>query len=197
MFCPSCGLQEAHSNQFCRACGTDLRFVRTTLEKPDSITASAITARDEISRAIAAKIQNTKSAEELSTVAEEVLPQIEKFLESPEERRLRRIRNGSLISFIGLGTMIGFAIAATIDDDFIVVAACGLVTFFIGLAFVVNGMFFSVPKNQLTEKSNEAAKQRELDGLNNTTNDLLMPPDARTEFSSVTEHTTRHLKNKM
>ncbi len=194
MFCPSCGLQDVHSNQFCRACGTDLKTVRTTLEKPDSITASAITARDEISRAIAARIKTTKSADELSTVAEEVLPQIEKFLESPEERRLRRIRNGSVVSFIGFAVAIGFYIASFRNMDLLLFAALGFVTFFIGLALFVNGMFFTIPKKQLEEKSAEADKQRELDDLNTTTNDLLMPPSARTEFSSVTEQTTRHLK---
>ena len=92
MFCPGCGLEERGSNQFCRACGTDLRPVRFALEKPDNITASAISARDEIGRAVAAKIRETQSVYELKKDAEDVLPEIEKFLESPAEKRLRRMR---------------------------------------------------------------------------------------------------------
>lgn len=57
MFCPSCGSEERQVSQFCRACGTDLRAVRATLEKPDAITASAVSARDEIRRAIADRIR--------------------------------------------------------------------------------------------------------------------------------------------
>src|SRR6267142_1730259 len=44
MFCPSCGSEERQASQFCRACGTDLRVVRVSLETPDSITASAVSA---------------------------------------------------------------------------------------------------------------------------------------------------------
>ena len=35
MFCPSCGMEEIQSNQFCRSCGTDLRPVRTVIAMPD------------------------------------------------------------------------------------------------------------------------------------------------------------------
>lgn len=110
MFCPSCGLQENQSNQFCRACGANLNTVRSALEKPDNITASAVSARDEIGRAIAAKIRETTSAKELKKVTEDVLPEIEKFLESPAEKRMRRIRNGTIISSIGLGVALAFTI---------------------------------------------------------------------------------------
>src|SRR5262245_19999764 len=103
MFCPGCGIEETHSNQFCRACGTDLRRVRSAVESPDTITASAISARDEIGRAVAARIREVQTAEELALVAEELLPEIEKFLESPEEKRQRRMRLGMLLSSIGLG----------------------------------------------------------------------------------------------
>src|SRR3982750_2892799 len=38
MYCPSCGSEERQLSQFCRACGTDLRVVRNSLENPDAIT---------------------------------------------------------------------------------------------------------------------------------------------------------------
>ncbi len=88
MYCPSCGSEERQRSQFCRACGTDLRAVRTTLETPDAITASAVSAREQISRVMTEKIAQLESADDLKEIAEDVLPQIEKFLESPEERRL-------------------------------------------------------------------------------------------------------------
>ncbi len=195
MFCPDCGLEDKQSNQFCRACGTDLRPVRTATEHPDTITASAASARDEIGRAIAAKIRESRSAEELAVVAEEVLPEVEKFLESPEEKRLRRMRTGMIVSSIGLGAAVGMSLVSMFmtDKDVIFLAALGLVTFFIGLGFILNGVFLTVPKKGLADKSSDADSQRELDGRRSQTNDLVLP-EATNLFSSVTEHTTQHLK---
>src|SRR3954464_2103137 len=112
MFCPSCGSEERQASQYCRACGTDLGPVRISLERPDSITASAASARDEIGRAVAQKIREVEDARELKKVAEDVLPQIEKFLESPQEKRLRRIRVGSIIGSAGIGTSIALTLVA-------------------------------------------------------------------------------------
>lgn len=196
MFCPCCGLEEKQSNQFCRACGTNLRPVRSVMEKPDIITASAMSAREEIGRAIAAKILETKSAKELAKVTEEVLPEIEKFLESPAEKRLRRVRTGTVIASIGAGAAIAFSIvAALVDSGLAVLAGMGLVCFFIGLSFVINGLLFTVPKKSLSDKSDDARSQRALDVAEGTTNELVLPA-SNAEFSSVTEHTTRHLKEK-
>lgn len=200
MFCPGCGLEEIQSNQFCRACGTDLRPVRYALEAPDNITASAVSARDEIGRAVAAKIREA-SLSELPDVAEDVLPEIEKFLESPEEKKLRRVRAGIVVSFIGVGATIAFAAAAILmkDNGIFMVAGAGLVCFFIGLGLVVNGLFLTVPRKSLSDRSGEGASQRELDarlpGLDVKTNDLALPEPANL-FSSVTENTTRHLEEK-
>lgn len=199
MFCPGCGIEERQFNQFCRACGTDLRPVRFAIEAPDTITASAASARDEIGRAVAARIREAQISE-LSEVAEEVLPEIEKFLESPEEKRLRRIRAGIVTSSIGLGGTIAFAIAAALmgDRGIFMVAGAGLVTFFLGLGIILNGLLLTVPKNRLSDRSPEGARQRELDSgapaPNIKTNDLVLP-DASQSFSSVTENTTKHLKD--
>lgn len=200
MFCPGCGLEERQSNQFCRACGTDLRPVRNVMAAPDNITASAVSAREEIGRAVAAKIRETP-LDKLSEVAEDVLPEIEKFLESPEEKRLRRIRSGTIVSSIGAGAAIAFVIAAIVmgDKGIMMMAGMGLVCFFIGLGLLINGMFLTVPRKSLTDLSPEGDRQRILDGganeLTATTNDLQLP-GATNLFSSVTENTTRHLEEK-
>src|SRR2546421_6110123 len=103
MFCPNCGIDEKQPNQFCRACGTNLMPVRSAVEMSDTVTSSAVAAREEIGRAVASKIRETQSVYDLKKVAEDVLPEIEKFLESPEEKRLRRLRVGTIIASIGLG----------------------------------------------------------------------------------------------
>src|SRR5438034_10145923 len=138
MFCPSCGSEERQASQFCRACGTDLRVVRVSLERPDSITASAVSAREDIGRAVAARIREVEDAHELKKVAEDVLPEIEKFLESPEEKRLRRMRAGVVISCIGLGATIFMMLMGSFArpndvEGFVAGGGAGIVTFFIGL----------------------------------------------------------------
>jgi hypothetical protein len=197
MFCPSCGLEEKQSNQFCRACGTNLRPVRSALERPDNITASAISAREEIGRAIAAKIRETKSTEELARVVEEVLPEIEKLLESPEEKRLRRLRSGMIVSSVGVGAAIGFAIATVMigDSGIFLIAGMGVVAFFIGLSLILNALLFTVPRKILSDKSSDARSQHELDVAETITNDLVLP-EPKDIYTSVTEHTTQHLKKK-
>jgi hypothetical protein len=200
MFCPDCGLEDKQSNQFCRACGTDLRTVRTALERPDSITASAASARDEIGRAIAAKIRDSKSPAELAVVAENVLPEVEKFLESPEEKRLRRMRNGIILSSIGAGTAlgVGFVSMFVLIKDFeliFLLALAGVVAFFFGVGIMLNGLFLTVPKKDLPDRSSEADSQRKLDVGRAETSDLILPAKSDV-FSSVTEHTTQHLQEK-
>ena len=197
MFCPGCGLEEIHSNQFCRACGTDLRTVRFALERPDNITASAVSARDEIGRAIAAKIRETQSTYELKKVAEDVLPEIEKFLESPEEKRMRRIRNGTIVTSVGAGVTVGFVIASILmnDNGVFFFVGLGVVTFFIGLGLILNALLFTVPKKKLTDKSIDAQSQRKLDVADAETNELKLP-ESNHIFTSVTEETTRHLEEK-
>lgn len=197
MFCPDCGIEDKQSNQFCRACGSDLRNVRNAIERPDNITASAASARDEIGRAIAGKIREARSPAELAVVAEDVLPEIEKFLESPEERRMRRMRTGMLLSSIGFGAAVGISVVSMFmnDRDVIFLAALGVVAFFIGLGFILNGVFLTVPRKGLPDKSSDADSQRELDGIKAYTRDLVLPEPADV-FPSVTEHTTRHLKEK-
>ena len=138
MYCPSCGSEERQLSQFCRACGTDLRIVRNSLESPDLVTQSAISARENIGMAVADKIRQMSSAKELKKVAEDVLPHFEKFLESPEEKRLRRIRSGIITAAIGLGASLVLFIMAMDKLDLIPFMTPALVTFLVGIGVIVN-----------------------------------------------------------
>ncbi len=185
MYCPNCAAEESQPKQFCRNCGTDLRGVRSALEKPDTLTASAASARNEIGRAVAFKIKELESGYDLKKVAEDVLPQITKFLESPEERRLRGIRNGIITAAVGLGVFLLFMIVG--KEDLIFPALAGIVPFLIGLGMIINGIFFTIPRtNFLPEPS------RVPDQLPIKTKEL-MPGTV----SSVVEHTTHRLPEKM
>lgn len=198
MFCPSCGTEERQSNQYCRACGTNLRTVRVALEKPDRVTISAVTAREEIGRALADRIREIKSVKELSGLAEDVLPEIEKFLESPAEKRLRRIRSGVITAAVGLGATILLSIISLFEKDAPFIFAAGLVVFFVGLGLILNGLYFTLPAKSVEDNSLEANRQRELEkplGISNNQINEYNPPlvNKTSLVPSVTEHTTREL----
>ena len=194
MYCPSCGSDERQPSQYCRVCGTDLRAVRLTLERPDSITASAISARQQISLAIADRIRQVQKAKDLEHIAEDVLPQIEKFLESPEERRLRRIRAGLITTAIGLGATAGAFVLALNETDLIPLMAPALLLFLIGVGVTINGLWFTVPRKQMANSDliNLPEEQTEL-VQRGTTQNMSAPTPYQLPSSSVTEHTTHHL----
>jgi hypothetical protein len=205
MYCPTCGSEERQLSQYCRACGTDLRVVRRGLERPDTITASAVSAREQISQAMAEKIRQMEGSRELKQVAEDVLPQIEKFLESPEEKRLRRVRAGVITAAAGLGATLLIFLLSTQAHDLIPFIALGVIAFLVGLGIVINGLVFTVPRKTLADRSADAESQRRLEaeggyagnqlsGATQTTNDLPSPTDRIAQRSSVTEHTTHQLK---
>ncbi len=213
MFCPSCGSEERQASQYCRACGTDLRPVRVSLERPDSITASAVSAREEIGRAVAQKIREVEDARDLKRVAEDVLPQIEKFLESYEEKRLRRMRAGVIVAASGFGTgILGLILSLVLhgqdSETAIGFGGLGIVAFAIGLGLVLNGLLFTGPRKGIQDHSSDARAQNLLDAgyaaprsrssgeapptfRSQTTSNLATAPGPA---SSITEHTTHHLK---
>ncbi len=200
MYCPTCGSEERQLSQYCRACGTDLRAVRVTLERPDAITESAVSARDHIGRAIADKIRMTESASELQKVAEEVLPEIEKFLESPADRRLRRLRAGVIMSFIGVGATLGGFLASVNQPDLFVLVIPGMIMLFIGLAVIVNGLLLTLHRQRVMDHADEALAQKALDAQFRAASGLVAesPTNALNSrertLASVTEHTTHQLK---
>jgi hypothetical protein len=208
MYCPTCGSEERQLSQYCRACGTDLRVVRRGLERPDTITASAVSAREQISQMMAEKIGEMEGSRELKQVAEDVLPQIAKFLESPEEKRLRRVRAGVVTAAIGVGVALLIFLLSMGSHDLIPFIALGVITFLIGLGLVINGLAFTIPRKTLADRSDDARTQRELESQawspyqnqlspgSQTTNDLPNPNAATADRTSVTEHTTHHLNPK-
>jgi hypothetical protein len=202
MYCPSCGSEERQLSQFCRACGTDLRIVRNSLENPDAITQSAVSAREHIGMAVADKIRQMSSAKDLEKVAEDILPPFEKFLESPEEKRLRRIRAGVITAAIGLGASVVMLLMALDKTDFFPYITPAFITFLVGLGMVINGMMFTVPRKKLPGDAGDALSQKILDsGVSrpayeapapaNLTNELAPAP--KPQLTSITEHTTHHL----
>jgi len=136
------------------------------------------------------------------------LPRLEEFLESPEEMRLRRLRAGVITALVGLGVTLALLWASRQSEDLLPFVALGMITFFVGFGVFINGLFLTVPRKTLANNSAEAESQKELESqIQNltpanqlrpfvpTTNDLTTSFDQRVGRTSVTEHTTHHLKN--
>ncbi len=196
MFCPSCGMEERQPSQFCRACGADLRTVRTALLRPDEVTSSAANARDEIGRAFAERIRAAQTTKDLAKITEDILPEIEKFLESPAEKRLRRLRVGTITAAVGLGAMI---VLLTSGMRFPFGPFAGLLVFFIGLGTVINGLYFTIPGKSVPDRHLDGEAQAFLDKypVAMPVNQLAPPPagynTGQLPPPSVTEDTTAHL----
>lgn len=178
--------------------------MRISLERPDAITASAVSAREEIGRAIAEKIRAMESSRDIKRVAEDVLPQIEKFLESPAQKRLRRLRAGTITGSVGLGVMFLGLIISAIEKGAVPVIGSGFLVLCIGLGLVINALLFTIPRGEITHRSREAEGQETRDeagtplalrqpsaGSRGSTNEL----GAQRSGTSITEGTTRLLDN--
>ena len=192
MFCPGCGIGEERSVPFCRTCGTDLRAVRFSLEQPEMVMVKADAPRIEIGRVIAEKIRNADRVHDL----EDILPKIEKFLETPQERKLRRLRAGVITAMAGAGTTVAFLLLSLLAADTFFLSSLGVIVFLIGVGIVANGLLFTVPGSTIKtalrsrDESEKLAEGGEKGSLN-------AQPAFGVQRSivgqSVTENTTRHL----
>lgn len=150
---------------------------------------------------MADQIRRVQDSRELKRVAEDVLPQIEKFLESYEEKKLRRVRAGVITAAAGLGAAVFMILMSVFlrDPDaqtFMAFSGLGFAAFLIGIGLIVNALAFTKPPKVVEDHSHDARLQNLLDtGYTppqlkaQTTSNLSQTP------SSVTEHTTLHLKN--
>ena len=174
---------------------------------PDTITASAVSAREQISQVMTEKIRQMESAHDLKKVAEDVLPQIEKFLESPEERRLRRVRAGVVTAAIGLGGALLIFLMSLNSHDLLPFTSLGVILFLIGIGLVINGLAFTIPRKTLADRSDDARAQRELElrgqsapgthQLSDASHQIMNGSRAADSLAgrpSVTEHTTHQLR---
>ena len=196
MFCPSCGAEEKNRTQFCRGCGAELRLVRAALQQPDASSLAAITAKEEITRAIAAKIKELEDADDLAKVTEDILPKIEKFLESPAERKLRRMRAGVITAAVGLGAAIFFSLGSALfkDGETLPFMALGITCFLIGVGIVINAKYFSHTSatNNVREEIRQSPPDQSFNSSVKPTFDLPSSNEP-VQIGSVVEHTTKHL----
>jgi hypothetical protein len=200
MFCPKCGIEDSTQDHFCRSCGTSLRTVRSALEQPDALTTAAVSAREEIGRAIANKISEFEGIHELRQAVYELLPAIQEFLESPEERLLRKreqrmnkMREGALTAFGGLAIILASLLVGwlTRKEEILIVTALGLFVFLIGLGIAITASWFTDSSKPRRSSLEVTTRFKSAEGSNPPLiKDTTKP---HSHFRSVTEGTTREL----
>lgn len=200
MFCPNCAAEDRTQSQYCRACGAELHIVRTALQHPDAITSSAISARDEIGRTIAAKIREMSSSRDLKRVAEDVLPKVEKFLESPEERRMRHFREGVITAATGAGILLFLLVCSEMVAlnqkgliFFLLGVGGGIISLLVGLGLIISARWFTVPPKELG-RAPQPLGQFMADEKTTGALQQDQPSTPSATPASVTEGTTRQLR---
>jgi len=218
VFCPNCGIEDIKSSQFCRSCGSELPVLRPTSEqRPDTSPILGNTAREEIGRALADKIRQSESAGDLKIVIHEILPVAERFLETPEERRLRsernelevaqnalrRARRGTVTTAIGFAAALAFLVMGlgSRDPFWLVPLIPSIIGFLIGIGILLNALFFTVfpakPKDPSKRSLEEilwgASRTSRANPQSLQEGKKELGPADSSVIPSVTEGTTRHL----
>lgn len=188
MFCPNCGIQITTDIKFCKSCGANLRGVR-----------DAMTGRggelDWSKTWVAEMFMTTEERERRRGV-------------TPEQKRINELRAGVITTAVGIGAMIFlYFFLGTIarveggkDAEILNrVWLAGIVPFFVGLALLFNGFFLRkrelpAPQQDFKPVYQQPPIQEPLPAK--TTDQLLLEAE-RNIASSVTEHTTAHLPEKV
>lgn len=190
MFCPNCGFEEEGRIKFCRKCGIELNTLRLALERPDVLT-GAQDAREEIAREVAAKIADLKGSRDLIWIVEHVLPGVQKFLETPEERRLRHLRDGTITACTGLGIItlsLALLMITRTAAVGLIPAGAGALVLMVGLGIMLAGAYFTAPRKGAVRLPPSRRLETSARGLDTDPSGL--PPNRIAGPPSVTEETT-------
>ena len=196
MFCPRCGSTQEEELKFCKACGANLFAVRQVVD----------------TREPNQKIDRNKPwfAEMAIYDAESKRRQEELDHRrgiAPEVKRYNEIKAGVITASVGVGIatfllifMQGLILSGNVSAGAAQILSriwvAGLIPVLIGLALIINGVFVSKRLAEVVKRATDTGS-----GLPEPeTNPLELPSANTTEFIpasySVTEDTTKHLKNR-
>lgn len=134
MYCPNCGQASPDDRRFCKFCGTNLGLVSEALSR--------------------GRVSNANLSDAMAQIIEQWFG--EKPDPPPEKRQLNDIRSGVITTFVGIGLsaflyflMKAVASSSHIDPGAVPIVRSiwfvGLIPFFIGIALIINGIFFYKP----------------------------------------------------
>lgn len=190
MFCPGCSLPVSDDLKFCRRCGANLHGVREALLSGS--TASSTEGWPALG-------QNPWT--DMVSAAVEAKRRLDG---TPEEQRLKEIKNGVITSLAGIGVMIflhflmdAIARQNPPHDAEILrhVWLAGIIPFLVGIGMIFNGLVISPRLVKLKEQPLPSALPATPapTALPAKTTDQLVAPAVPAESYSVIEDTTAHL----
>jgi hypothetical protein len=113
-----------------------------------------------------------------------------------EQQRMKLLRGGTITASVGLGLILVFLLLSLAQANALFLVGPSLIVFLIGLGIIINGIYFTIPRQPKQESPmmmEGPAKSGLLAGNTDATNSLA--PRARPIFpsSSISEQTTRNL----
>ena len=195
MFCPRCGTSQSEELNFCKSCGANLSAIRQVVETPGE------PAKFDWSRTWVAEM--FMSAEEQKRRKEQI--ERERGI-TPEMKRVTEIKARVIVGSVGVAVtlvlsvlMQGIVLSGKVEpgsaEILVRLWVAGLIPVFVGLALIINGLVVSKKLVELARRERES----DLHSLEGEREPLALRPADTNEFIpaslSVTEQTTRHLKN--
>ena len=114
-----------------------------------------------------------------------------------EQQRLKLLRGGTITASVGLGMILLFLLLSLAQKNVVFLVGPSLIVFLVGLGVIINGLFFTVPKQTMPDRSLDKQKREILDSSLGESAPALSPEQASFLPLSVTEQTTRHLSDEL
>ena len=188
MFCPKCGSTQSDELKFCKSCGANLFAVRQVVDTRE--TAEGF---DWSKTWVADMFMRKEELERQRGI-------------TPEMKRYNEIKAGIITGTVGIGIAIflyvfmqGIIQSGEVTPSSAEILSrlwiVGVIPFFVGIALIINGLFVSKKLLEIARPESQNATG----SLEQVPNPHSLGPADTTEFVpqsfSVTEHTTKHLKN--
>ena len=190
MFCPQCGTNQSDELKFCKSCGGNLFAVRQVVATRET-GAKFDWGKTWVAEMMLSSSEREKRQEELER---------QRGIAPGSTQSQKEIKAGVITTSVGIGVAIflfifmqGIISGGNIDREATAILSrlwiVGVIPFFVGLGLLINGLFV---KGSAQAPVKPKAFEKDVQPL------TLLPGDS-SEFtrspSSVTEHTTRQLRD--
>ena len=195
MYCPKCGSTQSDELKFCKSCGANLFAVRQVVDTRE--TAEGF----DWSKTWVAEM--FMSPQELKRRKEELERQ--RGI-TPEMKRYNEIKAGIITGTVGIGIAIflyvfmqGIILSGNVTPNSAEILSrlwiAGVLPLLVGISLIINGLFVSRKLLEIARRESQNAAN----SLEQKPNPQSLEPADTTEFVppgfSVTEQTTKHLRN--